>query len=441
VRVVDAPVLDAEAQRMYSEAIQKLKVKGAVTTDAIVIPATPAEVGVKCQECQTLTDHSKVPTTMGTVRCSGCKHVIDQEGKVADLWEDSIEDKGLDNFMASPASEGGHSHRVRLDPATGNGFSDYVLGHSHDIVNKVVQQSLSVVSGTPAETPHTHPMGKKIAPIDSTDKCVECEGLVFSDSEMAEIATLVTSGEDADATLTAKQRKDMSAGTFCGPARSYPVNDCSHGANAKARATQQVKAGKLSAGAAAKIKACANRKMKSLGCGGSDGLTTGNDVVDALIELVNDLRFSYEADLTSLKATGKTKEDSQAAMKVTLDSANDAHRRDLEQIASLQATIKEEKAKNVLALSLMLKKDSFLNTFSGKDATERAESYKNKVKSFGSIPLQDITIKEEELFTELTKQAIVQSTMDSIDPVLAGKIRVEQNKNQRLTSWIRSDQA
>lgn len=41
--------------------------------------------------------------------------------------------------------------------------------------------------------------------------------------------------------------------------RKYPMPDRSHAANAKARATQQVRAGNLSSFSAAKIKAKANR--------------------------------------------------------------------------------------------------------------------------------------------------------------------------------------
>lgn len=48
--------------------------------------------------------------------------------------------------------------------------------------------------------------------------------------------------------------------------RKYPVNDKSHAANAKARATQMVKKGKLSPASAAKIKAKANKVLgKSAG--------------------------------------------------------------------------------------------------------------------------------------------------------------------------------
>jgi len=44
--------------------------------------------------------------------------------------------------------------------------------------------------------------------------------------------------------------------------RKYPMPDRSHAANAKARATQMVKAGRLSASSAAKIRAKANAMLK-----------------------------------------------------------------------------------------------------------------------------------------------------------------------------------
>lgn len=67
------------------------------------------------------------------------------------------------------------------------------------------------------------------------------------------------------AKLSAKQRKKIPASKFAGPVRSYPIEDKAHAANAKARATQMVKAGKLAAGAAAKIKAKANKVLKKGG--------------------------------------------------------------------------------------------------------------------------------------------------------------------------------
>jgi hypothetical protein len=63
------------------------------------------------------------------------------------------------------------------------------------------------------------------------------------------------------AKLTTRARNKLPKSSFAGPGRSYPVNDKSHARNALARASQMVKAGKLSPSAAAKIRAKADRKL------------------------------------------------------------------------------------------------------------------------------------------------------------------------------------
>lgn len=64
------------------------------------------------------------------------------------------------------------------------------------------------------------------------------------------------------AKLTAAARKKIPSSEFGLPRqRKYPMKDRSHAANAKARATQMVKKGKLSAASAAKIRAKANRVL------------------------------------------------------------------------------------------------------------------------------------------------------------------------------------
>ncbi len=60
--------------------------------------------------------------------------------------------------------------------------------------------------------------------------------------------------------LHAKARNALSDRVFGLPgSRKFPMPDRSHAANAKARATQGVKKGTLSANSAAKIRAKANR--------------------------------------------------------------------------------------------------------------------------------------------------------------------------------------
>jgi hypothetical protein len=63
------------------------------------------------------------------------------------------------------------------------------------------------------------------------------------------------------AKLTAKNRNALPKSDFAGPGRSYPVNDKSHAANAKARASQMESSGKISSAEKAKIYAKANKVL------------------------------------------------------------------------------------------------------------------------------------------------------------------------------------
>jgi hypothetical protein len=61
--------------------------------------------------------------------------------------------------------------------------------------------------------------------------------------------------------LTAAARKRIPTSQFAGAGRSYPIEDRSHAANAKARARQQLNAGNLSQSEYSTIVAKANRKL------------------------------------------------------------------------------------------------------------------------------------------------------------------------------------
>lgn len=63
------------------------------------------------------------------------------------------------------------------------------------------------------------------------------------------------------AKLTSGKRNSLPSSKFAGPDRSYPVPDKSHAANAKARASQAVNAGRMSKSTEAKIDAKANRVL------------------------------------------------------------------------------------------------------------------------------------------------------------------------------------
>ncbi len=68
------------------------------------------------------------------------------------------------------------------------------------------------------------------------------------------------------AKLTAKARKKIPKKDFGLPSsKKYPMPDKSHAVNAKARASQMVKKGKLSPASKAKIDAKANKVIKKAG--------------------------------------------------------------------------------------------------------------------------------------------------------------------------------
>lgn len=69
-------------------------------------------------------------------------------------------------------------------------------------------------------------------------------------------------GREGMATLKASTRKKLPSKEFGLPeSRKYPMPDKSHAANAKARATQMVKKGKLSPSSKSKIDAKANKVL------------------------------------------------------------------------------------------------------------------------------------------------------------------------------------
>lgn len=63
------------------------------------------------------------------------------------------------------------------------------------------------------------------------------------------------------AKLTSKARNALPTSAFAGPDRSYPIPDRSHAANAKARASQAVKSGRMGKAQAQRIDAKANKVL------------------------------------------------------------------------------------------------------------------------------------------------------------------------------------
>lgn len=112
----------------------------------------------------------------------------------------------------------------------------------------------------------------------------------------------------SDAKLSTEQRKKLSTNVFCGPNRSFPVNDCAHYTAAK-RLIGRYKG----PGDTARIMACVERKGKSLGCVAEKNKDSNGEHMEEKIKLleiqVNDLSKKVE-DLTKENTTLKQEKDS-----------------------------------------------------------------------------------------------------------------------------------
>ena len=84
------------------------------------------------------------------------------------------------------------------------------------------------------------------------------------DLQMAHWLMVEMDTELGDAKLSTEKRKSLPASSFCGPNKSFPVNDCAH-VTAARRLIGRYKG----PGDKSKILACVDRKAKSLKCGGS----------------------------------------------------------------------------------------------------------------------------------------------------------------------------
>ena len=80
-----------------------------------------------------------------------------------------------------------------------------------------------------------------------------------------------------DAKISTEARKKMKSGTFCGPNRSFPVNDCAHVTAAR----RLIGTAKLSDATKSRILSCVSRKAKALGCGGKDEAGVSAPLTDA----------------------------------------------------------------------------------------------------------------------------------------------------------------
>jgi len=106
-------------------------------------------------------------------------------------------------------------------------------------------------------------------PVKPDEEIAMLDGFYDNEFERMYKEGLLTFKELGEAKLTTKKRKSLPDSVFCGPGRSFPINDCSH-AVAGMRLLGRYKG---SPSTKAKIAACIRRKAKALGCpiGGKKG--------------------------------------------------------------------------------------------------------------------------------------------------------------------------
>ena len=109
--------------------------------------------------------------------------------------------------------------------------------------------------------------------------------------------------ELGDKALTAEQRKELPDSAFCGPERSFPVNDCVHATAAR----RLIGRAKLSDSEKAKILVCVNNKAKDMSCDKTaedkleDLASRLEAEIQGLKEKLNSLSDSKEEDIVERK--------------------------------------------------------------------------------------------------------------------------------------------
>jgi hypothetical protein len=136
-----------------------------------------------------------------------------------------------------------------------------------------------------------------------------------------------------DAKLSAAQRKKLAGSTFCGPERSFPVNDCAH-FTAALRLLGRYKG----PGDKSEIRACIQRKGKRLGCGGSSQDSASSDMGEFIPDYFDHLDDAQLSQMfAGLRATF-TERDMEAPCTSTDSKFQDQVKELEEQLDSLQSS-------------------------------------------------------------------------------------------------------
>lgn len=126
-------------------------------------------------------------------------------------------------------------------------------------------------------------------------------------SDMIEETELIRAGQLEDAALTTEQRKKIPTTLFCGPGRSFPVNDKPRVRNALSRLPQSTR---FSPAQKARILACIKRRAKQLGVdvGGEskkDAVIVNDPAADTIVKTLAKENNRLEARVRQLEGAAR----------------------------------------------------------------------------------------------------------------------------------------
>ena len=195
-----------------------------------------------------------------------------------------------------------------------------------------------------------------------------------------------------DAKLSTASRKKLSSKVFCGPNRSFPVNDCAH-YTAALRLLSRYKG----PGDKSRIKACIMRRGKTLNCSGASKTAKTKDEVT---NMENELITKYKDEIESFKSEIETYKVTMADHEKAMETAK-AEKQDLENQLS-------DKSKEIETLNEELIKYR----------AEKHEALANKVYdlrvNLGKKDVQDLTDEQVKLYKENLTKRTDESLTDSV---------------------------
>lgn len=292
-------------------------------------------------------------------------------------------------------------------------------------------------NGEPSDNSTDKTLDELVAEMEvALDECEECEENIDkfwendSEEEMKNFGDLNKEydaylEEDpdeilGDKKLSTEQRKKLSAKTFCGPNRSFPVPDCAH-VTAARRLIGRYKG----PGSKAKILACVNRKAKTLNCDSADDADDKGvlEQLEAKLLAVTQERDSFSEKIKSLEAE-------------VAEKTNDAQTSD-KKIIELTAELKDSLIEKIIDMSVIMKKEEVSSIIDAKDIETYNANYNALKEGLGERDVTSLSDKLNDLKGEFKVVSITEQISDPvlddgkeitdpIDKILAG--RNDENK-------------